>query len=92
MEQSILPEEVWTGTERRSGLADLRELVYTRDRGRCAWCGRWVAWQAFDLDHIKPRHTFTRPTDAEVAANLQLLHKRPCHRQKTKQDRHAVAV
>ncbi|HJY83301.1 MAG TPA: group II intron reverse transcriptase/maturase [Candidatus Binatia bacterium] len=92
MEQSILPEEVWTGTERRSGLADLRELVYTRDRGRCAWCGRWVAWQAFDLDHIKPRHTFTRPTDADVAANLQLLHKRPCHRQKTKQDRHAVAV
>jgi hypothetical protein len=92
VEQSLLLDEVWTGAETRTGTADLRELVYIRDRGRSAWFGRWVLWTAFHLDHIKPRHMFTRPAEADVAANLQLLHKSPCHAQKTKQDLHAVAV
>jgi RNA-directed DNA polymerase len=92
VEQHVLPDEVWTGAETRPGTADLREVVYRRDRGRCAWCGGWVPWKAFHLDHIKPRHTFSRPAEADIVANLQLLHKSPCHAQKTKQDLHAVAV
>ena len=50
------------------------------------------AVEAFELDHIKPCHTFTRPGEADVEANLQLLRKSSCHAQKTKQDLHAVAV
>jgi RNA-directed DNA polymerase len=91
-EQPLVLDEAWSGAEKRSGNADLREVVYARDRGRCAACGRWVPWHAFHLDHIKPRHTFSRPTEADVLANLQLLHQSPCHEQKTKRDFHAVAV
>lgn len=90
--QPPMLDEVWSGAETRTGNADLREGVYARDRGRCAWCGRWVPWRAFHLDHIKPRHTFSRPAEADVLANLQLLHKYPCHEHKTKRDLHAVAV
>jgi RNA-directed DNA polymerase len=91
-EQSFSLDEAWSGAEQRAGTADLREVVYARDRGRCARCGRWVPWNVFHLDHIKPRHIFTRPVEADVLTNLQLLHKYPCHEQKTKRDLHAVAV
>jgi len=92
VEQSFPLDEAWSGAETRAGTADLREVVYARDRGRCAWCGRWVPWNAFHLDHIKPRHTFKRLVEADVLANLQLLHQSLCHEQKTKRDLHAVAV
>jgi hypothetical protein len=44
------------------------------------------------MDHIKPRHRFKRPAEANALENLQVLHKHPCHDAKTKADLRAVAV
>jgi hypothetical protein len=51
-----------------------------------------VPWDEYQMDHIKPRHLFKRPAEADVMANLQVLHKFPCHEAKTKQDLCAVAA
>jgi len=85
-------EEAWTGLEKRLGNADLREQVYDRDGGRCGWCGWFVPWNEYHMDHVKPRHRFRRPAEADVLENLQVLHKRPCHDAKTKVDLQAVTV
>jgi 5-methylcytosine-specific restriction endonuclease McrA len=85
-------EDTWGGSEKRSGNADLREAVYARDGGRCGWCGWFVPWDEYQMDHIKPRHLFKQPAEADVMANLQVLHKFPCHEAKTKQELHAVAA
>ena len=85
-------EDPWSGSEKRRGNADLREAVYARDGGRCGWCGWFVPWDEYQMDHIKPRHLFKRPAEADVMVNLQVLHKFPCHEAKTKQELHAVAA
>jgi RNA-directed DNA polymerase len=85
-------QRAWSGSEKRRGNADLRERVYDRDGGRCGWCGWFVPWNEYHIDHIKPRYQFKRPAEADVLENLQVLHKRPCHDVKTKVDLRAVAV
>ena len=85
-------EETGSGSEQRRGNADLREAVYARDGGRCGWCGGFVPWDEYHMDHIKPRHQCKRPAEADVMAHLQVLHKFPCHEAKTKQDLGAVAA
>lgn len=85
-------EDTWSGSEKRRGNADLREAVYARDGGRCGWCRWFVPWDEYQMDHIKPRHLFKRPAEADVMANLQVLHQFPCHEAKTKQDLCAVAA
>ena len=67
-------DEAWTGAEKRQGNADLRVRVYDRDGGRCGGCGWFVPWNEYHMDHIKPRHWFKRPAEADVLENLQVLH------------------
>ncbi len=91
-EEVFALEDTWSGSEKRPGNADLRETVYARDGGRCGWCGWFVPWDEYQMGHIKPRHQFKRPAEADVMANLKVLHKFPCHEAKTKRDLCAVAA
>jgi 5-methylcytosine-specific restriction endonuclease McrA len=79
-------EEIWLGRERRKGEQDRKKMVYDRDQGICGLCGKFVPWHEADLDHRTPRHLFNPPEGANSMENQWILHRTPCHRQKTKKD------
>jgi hypothetical protein len=84
-------EASWNGHEARKGQADLRERVYAREQGRCGRCGARVPWHQAVLDHRIPYARFRYATDANAERNLWILHREPCHRQKTKRDLHVLS-
>ena len=51
-ESALCLEAVGNGTERQPGIADLREVGYARDEGRCGHCGQPVPWSVYHMDHI----------------------------------------
>jgi hypothetical protein len=77
----------WTGTERRKGEEDGKEVVYQRDQGICGICKNFVPWEEAELDHIIPRSQFDPPESGDRLENKQILHADPCHLIKTKRDR-----
>jgi RNA-directed DNA polymerase len=79
-----LEEEPWG--EVRKGQQDLTEVVYQRDEGLCGICGNFVPWHEADLDHRTPRSHFNRPASGDTLGNLWILHREPCHTEKTKRD------
>ena len=79
-------EEEWSGTERRKGEKDRKEVVYQRDAGMCGICGTFVTWGEADLDHKIARHLFKPASNGDTLDNLWILHRDPCHQMKTKRD------
>jgi len=73
---------VWTGTERRPGLADIRSLVLKRDGWLCQRCRISVDYDTVEIHHIRPVKQFRKPTNANKLSNLQTLC-RTCHKVKT---------
>jgi RNA-directed DNA polymerase len=61
-----------------------KAALLKRQRGRCAWCGRYFTelGDLLENDHRTPRSR----GGADAAANRQLLHAH-CHDQKTGADR-----
>jgi HNH endonuclease len=52
-----------------------RELIYYRDKKRCAVCGNEVPWSEMEIHHIE-EHAKGGPTSLE---NGVLVHKKDCH-------------
>ena len=71
---------------------EARKHVWLRDQGRCAECGKQCTRRGWDLDHIKPLMEQKGKSEKELdwsyywLDNMQTLCK-PCHKEKTKQDR-----
>jgi 5-methylcytosine-specific restriction endonuclease McrA len=78
--------EQWEMVEGRKGSLDLKEWVYQRDKGRCGICGQHVARREADMDHKTPWSRFKHRNAANHEDNLWILHRRPCHLEKTKRD------
>jgi 5-methylcytosine-specific restriction endonuclease McrA len=76
---------IWNGIENRQGEMDLREETLLRDGPICAKCGKTHHLSEVHVDHIKARHWFKNPTDADTLDNMQVLCT-DCHRAKTKTD------
>lgn len=89
-EKLFEPDEVGLGKETRPGQADIRELALEAYGLTCKICGIQLhEWEA-QVDHIKPRSKFSRPKDADVLENLQILCT-TCHRAKTKSDQQVLS-
>lgn len=84
-------DDVWLGTERRRGAQDIREAVLERDGLLCRMCGKPIP-SAYEgqVDHIRPRATFKRQSEADRLGNQQVLCT-TCHRAKTKSDRQVLS-
>ena len=71
---------------------EARKQVWKRDKGNCAICGLQCTKRNWDLDHIKPLMEQKELQEHELdwsyykLDNMQTLC-RPCHKEKTKQDR-----
>ena len=71
---------------------EARRHVWLRDRGKCNGCGKKCTRRGWDLDHIKPLMEQKGRAEKELVwsyywlDNMQTLCK-PCHNEKTKQDR-----
>jgi 5-methylcytosine-specific restriction endonuclease McrA len=74
------------GTERRKGSLDLKEWVFQRDKGICGICGQPVLRLEAEMDHRVPWSRFKHKEAANHRENLWILHREPCHREKTKRD------
>lgn len=80
-------EDGWAGKETLKGQEDLKEMVYKRDVGLCGICGNFVPWEEADLDHKRPRLGQVNPQGSMgTSENVQIVHRDPCHRLKTKRD------
>lgn len=83
-------ETVWLGKETRAGKMDLREQILSERGTTCAHCGEPFRQAEVDVDHVKPRAHFKRPTEADVPTNLQVLCK-GCHMTKTQSDQRVLS-
>jgi RNA-directed DNA polymerase len=86
-----LLDEEWIGTEERKGIKDRNEVVYQRDGGICGVCGGLVPWKEAELDHKIPRHRFKPLEQGDDLENLWILHRLPCHQEKTTRDLQRVS-
>ena len=58
------PRRTSVGLLTGEAFAAFREAIWTRDKHRCVWCGKWVPLEAdnpfvkMDLMHLKPRKKY----------------------------------
>ena len=71
---------------------EARKHIWLRDKGKCSKCDKQCTRRGWDLDHIKPLMEQKGKTEKQLdwyyywLDNMQTLCK-PCHKEKTKQDR-----
>ncbi len=77
-------------TPRRRFTADQRLAFLLLHDCRCYWCGEPILADEFDIEHVIARELMAGK-DADADENLKPIHKRPCHKEKTANDRKLIA-
>jgi 5-methylcytosine-specific restriction protein A len=74
-------------TARRPLTKKQRSLFLLEHGSRCYWCGEPIVNDEFDDEHVLAREL--GGTDA--MSNRKPIHRRPCHKEKTAEDRRLIA-
>jgi 5-methylcytosine-specific restriction endonuclease McrA len=89
-EKILSYDNLWTGTESRHGMRDLREEVILLKGTTCYICGRTLHPSEVEVDHTPTRASFKDKTEADRMKHLQPICT-SCHRAKTKIDRKVLS-
>lgn len=77
-------------TPRRRFTADQRRTFLLLHNCTCYWCLEPILADEFDIEHVIARELMPGK-DADADDNLKPIHKRPCHVEKTANDRKLIA-
>lgn len=77
-------------TPRRRFTAAQRAAFLLQHDCRCYWCGEAIIADEFDIEHVIARELM-EGKDADADENLRPIHRRPCHKEKTANDRKLIA-
>ena len=80
----------YNSTPRRRFTADQRRAFLILHGCRCYWCGEPIFADEFDIEHVIARELL-QGKDADADENLKPIHRRPCHKEKTANDRRLIA-
>ena len=75
-------------TARRKPLRGPARQAFLNAHGRiCYWCGEPIVNEEFDDEHVLAREL----GGSDDMANRKPIHRRPCHKEKTAEDRRLIA-
>lgn len=80
----------FNSTPRRRFNAAQRAVFLLAHGCICYWCGEPILADEFDIEHVIARELLPGK-DADADENLKPIHKRPCHVEKTANDRKLIA-
>lgn len=79
-------------TDRRKPLTKKQRAAFLAAHAyTCHWCRELITDDLWDDEHIIPREMFPPGGGADEMTNRAPIHRGECHKQKTRQDRKAIA-
>lgn len=79
-------------TDRRKPLRGAARAAFLAEHGgRCYYCGDPIVDDEWDDEHVIARELLPPGGDADALSNRRPIHRHPCHKIKSRQDRKLIA-